>query len=223
MPTSVIVSGREFRTKSEAKAFYGSIRDRYADGVSLDSMDAALLLDLLAIHPEAENKIGAGVSHFSVTTDNVFGRTRHFVVHRLDKTSTDFSFHACIDGQNTRRDVLESLRRAIESDIIKYRISAFSTVTEIVCPFLGTPLRPDSCHVDHAPPLTFLKLVTDWLVKESMQLGDVSITHPQDNQLVATMTNPIQRESWITYHRENARLRLTSPLANLSHSKKSAK
>jgi len=105
MAVPVVISGLEFRTKGEAKEFFGGIRDCYPDGTRIGPEDDALLRELLACHPEASEKVGAGVDYFTLDTDAHFGRTRHFTVHRVDGKSTDFSYHTCIDGRNERRDV----------------------------------------------------------------------------------------------------------------------
>lgn len=220
MAISFTIAGSQFRTKKAAKAFVAQLRDGYSDGVSISGLDASFLAELLTLHPEAEDKIGCGVSHFSVATDTVFGRTRHFVVHRQDGSSTDFSFHACFDGRKDRRDRLEALRRAVEPSVLRFRDSQFASGA-VSCPFLGCQLQPDTCHVDHVSPQTFLALVESWLAARRMDILHIQLTPPQDNQLVATLTDEDQRADWVAYHDSVAVLRLTSPLANLSHAKKS--
>lgn len=213
------IAGSQFRTKTAAKAFVAQLRDGYSDGVSISGPDASFLAELLTLHPEANDKIGCGVSHFTVATDTVFGRTRHFVVHRQDGSSTDFSFHACFDGWKDRRDCLEALRRTVEPSVLRYRDRQFAS-GPVTCPFLSCQLQPDTCHVDHVSPNTFLALVESWLATRGLDIADIQITPPQDNQLVATLTDELQRSDWVAYHDSVAVLRLTSPLANLSHAKK---
>jgi hypothetical protein len=56
--------------------------------------DAEFLLWLLDRHPRAAEKIGQGVAGFTVQSASM--GTRCFVVHRMDGSSTDFSFQSCI-------------------------------------------------------------------------------------------------------------------------------
>lgn len=219
MAHPVVIGGLSFRTKSEAKRFFGAIRNRYPDSAKLSPEDESVVRDLLACHPESAEKTGAGAAFFTVETDALFGRTRHFVVHRSDGTSSDFSYHACIDGRNERRDRLGAMRRAVEDQIIAFREMHFASPPQL-CPLRRFPITRESYHVDHAPPVFFTVLVGRWLDTEGLQLPEVRITLPGDNQIVATMTDPSQSRSWRGYHRLNARLRMLSPRANLSDARR---
>lgn len=222
MPKPISVAGHDFRTKGAAKQFIAALRDRYPDGVLIPEPDSSFLAELLTIHPEAADKIGCGIGHFTVMTDAIFGRTRHFVVHRTNGSSTDFSFHSCVDGRNHRRDRLEAMRRALEPSILRFRAAGFAA-GEVICPFSGSVLTPQTCHIDHTPPTTFLALAERWLVASVLTLDQVAITPPADNQTVTRMIDEAQRESWIDYHDRHASLRAISPRGNLSDAKLQAK
>ncbi len=179
MAKSITIGAHQYPTKKAAKDFIISIRDRYPDSDLIVGDDHIFLSELLWIHPEAGDKIGAGISHFTVATDAVFGRTRHFVVHRSDGTSTDFSFHACLNGRNERGDRLEAMRRAIEPDILAFRNQAFESGMEIRCSVDGSVLTHNSCHVDHTAPKTFLVIAGDWLEDSSLSLVSSAVS-PQE-------------------------------------------
>lgn len=221
MAKPVTIAGLLFPSKSEAKQFFGGIRDRYADGVRLDEEDHVLVRGLLACHPEAAEKTGAGVEYFCIGTDMEFGRTRHFVVHRIDRSHSDFSFHACIDGRNERRDQLEALRRAVKPQILAFRDACFARGQRLFCPLRNVLIKRDAYHVDHQPPLDFQSLVEQWLGAEAIRLEDVRITAPCDNQVVAHMTEASQTSSWCDFHACHAKLRLLSPRGNLSDARRS--
>jgi hypothetical protein len=222
MAKPVFIAGMTFRSKSEAKKFFGAIRDRYADGMRLNDEDHALIRGLLACHPEANEKIGAGVAYFCVETEAVFGRTRHFVVHRRDGSYADFSFHACIDGGNENGDRTEALRRAIQPQIIAFRDRCFARGETLLCPLRAVEITADAYHVDHAAPADFQSLVERWLLEAALVLDDVRVTAPTDNQIVATMTDSAQISGWCSFHQRHARLRLLSPRGNLSDAKRGA-
>jgi hypothetical protein len=65
--------------------------------ITPDTPDGQLLLSLVQRHARAAEKIGCGVSHFTTArtlrADNV--STKHFVLHRLDGSSTDFRCVGC--------------------------------------------------------------------------------------------------------------------------------
>lgn len=219
MAKAVVIASLAFPTKKQAKEFFREIRDRYPDGVQLAEEDDRPLRDLIAIHPEAVTKIGCGISHFTVATESRFGRTRHFVIHRVDGSSTDASFHSAIDGRNERRDRLEALRRGIEDQIVSFKDRSFVSGHRNVCPLRGVPITEDSYHIDHEPPLTFVRLVDRWLQAEGLQIEQIEITPPADNQIVTEMINSEQVRSWQAFHLAHATLRLLSPLGNLSDAK----
>lgn len=218
MAKAVVIASLQFPTKKLAKEFFRRLRDRYPDGCRIGEEDDRYLRDLIAIHPESETKVGCGISHFTVETEILFGRTRHFMIHRTDGSSTDVSFHSAIDGTNERRDRLAALRRGIENQIVAFKQSAFSEGPKI-CPLRGVPITEDAYHVDHTPPRTFIHLADEWLTQEFLRIEDVEITPPSDNQIVTEMTNDGQKRSWQEYHQANAILRLLSPLGNLSDAK----
>lgn len=219
MPKDVVIASQVFRTKKAAKDFFRDIRDRYKDGERIAQEDDGFLRDLISIHPEAEVKYGCGISHFSVERDVEFGTTRHFVIHRIDGSKTDVSFHSAIDGRNERRDRLEALRRAIEQQILDFRNSAFASSNKLTCPLRGVSITETLYHIDHEPPNTFVRLVDRWLNAEGLELANLQITPPADNQIVTEMIDDAQLQSWQEFHRVNAKLRLLSPLGNLSDAK----
>lgn len=219
MAKAVVIASLAFRTKKQAKEFFRSIRDRYEDGCRVGEEDDRYLRDLIAIHPEAAMKVGCGIDHFTVETERQFGRTRHFQIHRTDGSSTDVSFHSAIDGRNVRKDRLEALRRGVEQQIVAFKQAAFFSGTSKSCPLRGIPITEDSYHIDHEPPRTFVRLVDEWLAEEGIRIEEIEITPPADNQIVTEMTSPEQSQSWQSYHLKNAKLRLLSPIGNLSDAK----
>ena len=161
MPRSkpILIGSTTYPSKKAAKDFFRGIRDRYTDGVEIAGLDHSLLLDLVEIHPEAEDKFGVGIKHFTVEIDQEFGTTRHFVIHRIDGTSTDVSFNSAIDGRNTRADRLEAMRRAIAPQITRFAQAKLDTLEPLVCPFMGEQITIENYHVDHEAPATFQKLL----------------------------------------------------------------
>lgn len=221
----VIVGDLTFDSKKSAKDFYRTIRDKYGEGERLNEEDQGLVTDLIALHPEAKDKIGAGIVFFTVHTDFEFGTTRHFMVHRKDGSHSDFSFPHCIDGKrDSRREVLEALRRAVKYQIVAFRDSFFRTHQGPVhCPLRGISITSDSYHVDHDLPGKFSVLVEQWLAASGLSLSEIKITPPADNQVVAEMICPDQRNSWTRFHQRHAKLRMLSPIANLSDARKRPK
>jgi hypothetical protein len=205
-----------FKTKSAAKDYIRAVRARYpCNGVKIGGSDELFLHDLLALHPEARDKVGVGVSHFTMETGSAFGTSRHLTVHRTDGSSTDFSFHACIDGRNERSDRLKALRYVISEQILAFRNEVFAPGIPVICPLDGSVLSPTTCHIDHAYPTTFLVLVEGWLTEGRIRIEEIGIEPSRDNLIMPGMTDPAQAASWAGYHQARAVLRAVSPRANL--------
>jgi hypothetical protein len=92
----IVIGSNEFRTKTEAKAYYRSMRASYAVGERVQGADANELAALLDRHPERNQKVGVGIAHFTATLG--YGRgTPCFAVVRTDGSKEDFSYLACVD------------------------------------------------------------------------------------------------------------------------------
>lgn len=89
----VNIGSLRFSKKSEADEFFKKMLYKYELADKVSDADAAYLTDLLAMHPEADEKIGVGIESFSVRTAD-FG-TRCFWVNRSDGTTEKFSFKSC--------------------------------------------------------------------------------------------------------------------------------
>ena len=95
---SIKLDTREFATKSDATAYFKSMLARYRPGDRVSEDDSKDLASLLTRHPEAAEKIGAGIHHFEVMSAD-YG-TKCFWVVRLDETMERFSYPSCITGSD---------------------------------------------------------------------------------------------------------------------------
>jgi hypothetical protein len=94
MPAKIVkVGALSFAKKGDANDFFKKILYKYELGDKVSANDAMHLTSLLAMHPEAGEKIGVGIESFSVRAAD-YG-TRCFWVNRLDGTTEKFSFKAC--------------------------------------------------------------------------------------------------------------------------------
>ncbi len=95
MPAKSISFGDlHFSKRGDAIAFLNAVLQRYDIGDKVNSEDSKVLMDALAHHPEAKDKIGCGVVSFSVRSAD-FG-TKCFWVNRVDGTTEKFSHRACV-------------------------------------------------------------------------------------------------------------------------------
>jgi hypothetical protein len=97
MPAKPLSIGSlHFAKKGDAADFLRAMLHRYDVGDKVNVADEQVLRDALALHPEADSKIGCGITHFSVRSAD-FG-TKCFWINRHDGTTEKFSYKACITG-----------------------------------------------------------------------------------------------------------------------------
>jgi len=91
------------------------------------SRDDLMLREVLDLHPDAADKIGAGVSYFFVglTRDgdkfNVRPDATGIWIKRIDGSEVDFSYRTCINNHTEESDAKEGLRLAIEGRRMSFR------------------------------------------------------------------------------------------------------
>jgi hypothetical protein len=97
MPAKPITIGSSyFAKRGDAAAFFQAMLNRYDVGDKVSPADAELLRAALALHPKAKEKVGCGVTYFSVRSAD-FG-SKCFWVNRIDGTTAKFSYITCIRG-----------------------------------------------------------------------------------------------------------------------------
>ena len=97
MPAKPITIGSlHFAKRGDAAAHLQAMLHRYDVGDKVSAADEVVLRYALALHPEAETKLGCGITHFSVRSAD-FG-TKCFWLNRTDGTTEKFSYKACVYG-----------------------------------------------------------------------------------------------------------------------------
>jgi uncharacterized protein DUF3223 len=97
MPAKPITIGSvHFAKRGDAEAFLRAMLRRYDVGDKVSAADEEVLRAALALHPDANEKIGCGITHFSVRSAD-FG-TKCFWINRPDGTTDKFSYKACVRG-----------------------------------------------------------------------------------------------------------------------------
>lgn len=92
----ITLGSLHFRKKCDAAAHLKAMLHKYDVGDKVSADDAEVLRAALAHHPNAEVKVGCGITHFSVRTAD-FG-TKCFWVDRTDGSTEKFSYKSCIYG-----------------------------------------------------------------------------------------------------------------------------
>lgn len=97
MPAKPITLGSlQFAKKGDAHAYLKAMLQRYEVGDKVNVLDTDILMAALRNHPDAEAKIGGGVTSFSVRSADF--STKCFWVNRVDGTTEKFSYRTCVYG-----------------------------------------------------------------------------------------------------------------------------
>jgi hypothetical protein len=202
------LGGQEYTTKK-------AVKDRCSTllrTATISSEDGAFLLDLLALHPESEQKIGCGVARFYVGKDAYGGPC--LWLSRLDGTATDWGTGKCLDPPTHRKKVHAALRWLVSNQILRFRDVEIGRTQ--ACAITGDPITAATCHVDHIPPNTFIFLIDLFLQSEKLGYDGILIKPTVDGSTFAELENQELAARWQLFHRENAKLRLTTSHANMS-------
>src|SRR5579884_475792 len=137
----VVIGARVFALKTDALAEIYAVRDRYVNGTAT-AADDELLRDFVALHTDAQGKVGAGIERFAARTNaNNLG----FWIIRIDGSSTDFSFLKCVNGCGIEDLARSAMRNAARDQLAPVRDAAIATGA--CCPILGEPLTSENCHI----------------------------------------------------------------------------
>lgn len=219
-----ILAGIEFHTLQSIVEHARQIKDKYRNEETVIGEDDLFLREFLSLHPNSSEKIGPGISSFTVQLDDHWKNSRQFVVVRTDGTRAIFSHNRLrmvpeTEEEKARRRCLAAMRQAIVFQIVEFKNKNFRAGVT-TCPYTGEILASDQVHVDHEYPQTFLALVLQWLEIKNLKFSEIQITSDSNWRTFKEMTDPRQKNSWYLFHSVYANLRLISKRANLSQARR---
>lgn len=214
MKHAIQIGDRAFSSKKEAEEAIRAVLHGYAPGEDIPFLDQCFISDMLALHPEAEKKIGPGIVKVSVRRTEYAGVG--FLFHRLDGTEIDASYKKCIRPPSHREDVIRALRQAVALQVIAFADAAFAEKDILLCPLNGTEITRRTCHVDHHPP--FWSVVEDfmeWPFDDERSFEKIVVVKRAGVSSVVELEDRTLHEKWIAWHKHHAKLRVTSIKGNL--------
>lgn len=217
---SHFIGDEVFKTK---KAIKQRCREIISNGVQPD--DIAFLNGLICRHPDAPQKIGSGIKSFFVgqaPIKNTWQNTkasRCLNIERVDGTTTDFSFYACITEPSKQTQLNLALRRCVDDQILKFKHDSFLKGYNH-CAITGDALDYQSAHVDHAEP-RFIDIVKSWMIDRELKPDDIKLGHA-DNTTAWIEDDELSKD-FSEFHRLHANLRMTTASANLTRKRGTSK
>lgn len=148
--------------------------------------------------------------------------------YRKDITGyiTDFSFYKAINGKpKLEIQVHSAFREVVRESILNAKFKLFDEHKVKIgkhffylCPLTNALCKKDEIHADHAPPQTFQILVKLFLSAKKINLSDVKLKLPKNNSSLIELIDEELRKDFLTYHSENAHIRLISKSIHLKTS-----
>jgi hypothetical protein len=205
------LGGQAYATK---KAIEDRCRELLRRPTAFSEEEHSFLADLLALHHEADDKIGCGVTRFYSDGDN-WGK-RCFWLERVDGTKTDWSFKTCLKPPTHEKDVLAALRLLVDPQVRRFRDRELGGKQPVLCAITRQPVTRATVHVDHTPPSTFFALVGRFLSEARIDYSSIAIRPTSDGSTTTELADVDLAERWRAFHEKHADLRLTLATANLS-------
>ncbi len=163
---------------------------------------------LLALHPDAERKIGVGVDHFCLERNLLAGRGLHLV--RVDGSTDSFSYKRCINKvkQSHHGKVCEALRFAVRPQMDSFRAGLQWPIN---CAITGDQIaHPNDLHVDHRLP--FWRLLDEFCRIYRIDLRNLEVI---GNGMGLALADCEIQKAFVDFHQHHAQLQPTSRQANV--------
>ncbi|HMO51228.1 MAG TPA: DCL family protein [Kiritimatiellia bacterium] len=211
----VKVGDLSFRTKKEAKEYFGAILRRHEAGDMLVGKDYQEIEALLMNHPRARDKIGPGIEAIVVEIEPHHG-SKCFFVYRTDGTRDDFGYGHCIDDDRSPFATFsDAARKVVRPYMSECKSECFEGRVEnkVVCEATGKELAWDEAVVDHEPPLTFSVIVNAYVKERGIDLN--AVEYIRDIPGGVEFGNKALAQDFDCYHQQRAKLRVIDRGENL--------
>jgi hypothetical protein len=217
-----ILAGIEFRTAAAITDHARKIKEKYKNEDRIMGHDDLFMRDFITLHPKSSEKIGCGISYFTIQDDEHWRNSRQFVLIRIDSSRAVFSHTKLRVTPETpkeyhRRRALGAMREAIVPQILDFKNEHF-VPGRTRCPYTNEVIQDP--HVDHEKPQTFLTLALEWMEFNHLQFEDIQVDADTDHMTYKVMGNKEQLASWCRYHSNHAKLRILSKHGNLGDARR---
>jgi hypothetical protein len=206
------IGSKAFKTKAAAERHIREMFWRYPPMGALAGEDLEFALALIEMHPSRAIIVGPGIRSIEVQPVPWHEDQRRFKVTRTDTSWFDFSWRNALSPKSAARKLAGVLRHLIAEDVCRFKEEHFRGI----CETCGAPIEPEDCHVDHAYPFTFNRLMRDWLQFERLTAHDVTIVAQTGYEQYSYLEDSALAQSWREYHEINAQLRCVCRRCNLS-------
>jgi hypothetical protein len=205
------IGQRQYRTKGAATEAVREILSRYNVGETIDGEeDHLLLLDLLDMHHEADEKMGSGVEAFAIAPPQR-GPYPGFEVRRTDGSRIDFSYKTCLTAPTVRQQVMNVMRDEVKGQINAY-FEARKAAGSLVSDRSGQQLDSADSAVSYFRGPAFVDIAEEFAGVVG-GWDDIAMT-PSTEPGLGRIADRALAERWREHHRGRAVLGLLSRQEN---------
>jgi hypothetical protein len=216
------VGGLTFRTQEALRDYTVEMLNRYEPEQFASEKDRYFLLQLLARHFEAEDKIGPGILSFQRRVNLYHGKIEAagwwFV--RTDGTEVSFSIYDCFrdrpigDDEVFLRRIVSCCRAAVMEDVHRLKNEVFDGRRMTRCAATGAEISFSEAQVDHAGEWPFVRIVDEWLHERAPWLRQIEIKS-HEGQSGRVFADPRVAADFKEFHDQRAELRIVHKGQNM--------
>ncbi len=205
----MIIKGVNY-TKVDVKKIIQNILNNCEINIWLDKENKEILIDLLKNHEDYYSKVGCGIKGFKIKYNS--WNQKSFYLYRVDGSSTDFSYLACLNPQTLNSLIKSACRNAIKKDIISFKIRKFEIEKITKSEISNEEVSFNNCEVDHFNP-TFKEIFKEWIKNKNVTRNDISPS--KDNCETIFFNDNKLRDDFRIFHNELSNLRIITHKENM--------
>lgn len=170
-----------------------------------------MLRELVRRHPDAEEKVGAGIDHFFIgkTSDGdlpyVADDAIGIWIRRTDGSAVDFSYQTAIRNDSAMSNAKEGMRRAVEDRRLAYRDRRFAGDGPVTSDVSSTTFgsRAEACVIYITP--TWGQLTSRFAEQEGGWQNLLVHSGAGSIQIGSELLDTAVKERWIAFYDRHAR------------------
>ncbi len=202
------ILGKELK-KVDVKKIIQNILNNCEINNWLDEENKNILIDLLRNHKNYSSKIGCGIKGFKIQYNS--WNQKSFYLYRIDGSSTDFSYLACLNPPTLNSLIKSACRNAIKNDVISFKIRKFEIEKITISEISNKEVSFNNCEVDHYNP-TFKEIFEEWIKDKKINRKDIS--QSKDNCETIYFIDQKLKNDFKIFHNELANLRIITKEEN---------
>jgi len=168
-------------------------------------------MDLLRNHQNIDNKIGCGVSHFSIKPNTYNCYALATDICRNDGSVVDFSWKSCAEStfKGYKQYLQSALRESIKYQIYEFREQSKSADFSLYC---ANCKSAQFCQVDH---ITSFKSLTEMFLANN-KAPEKFDENLETHEVIFRKCDKDFQDNWEDFHEKNADLQILCRSCNLS-------